>query len=161
MDSETILELMKNPEKVLFEFKEWDNDTREEYIEFFYKNHPHPNSSFDGNGFRYDIHYLNKLGNDLILCPVEFISNYVDVITKDYVDKQDKVFAKNIASEMEFYREEFFLELNATAIGNLGYFYLFTSDETAKEIVKSKLLEIFIWKFNKYKKFLEALNSIN
>ena len=158
---EEFRKMLDNPEKTLFGFKEWSEGNQQRYRQFYDDNNPRPKSSFDGNGLRYDIEHLRSLGSDLILMPVEFISNYVDVVTKQNVDSQDKGFVELMLLGLGGLDEHDFIYLNATAVGNMGYFCVFSADDKAKEFVKAKMLEIFLWKLNQYKALVESLNSVN
>ena len=49
--------------------------------EDFYDSNPKPNAEFDEYGLRYDIEYLNNIGVDIVFAPIEYMVNYVDVVT--------------------------------------------------------------------------------
>jgi len=149
---DSINELIDNPEKFIFEFKDMPEETRVEYEQGYYNQFPRPSKSFDECGLRYDIDFLNKIGNDNVLAPIEFMEQYVDVVTKGYIDDNEEDFINNFSSD--FPDEEGFNNINATAVGCLAYSYLNIKNEKVKQEIKDFIIKLFLWKANQYKNFI-------
>jgi hypothetical protein len=160
MDKENLSDLLDNPEKYLFGYEDMSDEKKKSYEEEFYSQQPKPNEEYDELGLRYDIDYLNNLGNNIVLCPVEFIANYVDVITKSLVDNNDSNFMENIVLDGVF-EEADYPNLNATALGNMAYAYLHIQSEKVRQIIKETLIKVFVWKASQYKSLIDGLSTIN
>jgi hypothetical protein len=103
-----------------------------------------PTKDFDEYGLRFTTEYLSYIGKNVIFFPLELMAEYVDIITKTAIDKNDKEFIFNQLIDPDFNIEEQYENLNATAIGNLGYICLNCKDEKAKELTENILNEIFV-----------------
>lgn len=116
-----------------------------------------PNEQFDEYGLRFNIDYLNSVGKNVVFLPLEFMSEYVDVVTKSAIDANDKEFIFHQIHDLDFDVEQMYESLNATAIGNLAYACLNSQDEKVKELCEKQLSAIFV----KAKgKLLNALNEV-
>lgn len=117
-----------------------------------------PNPKFDNNGLRFDIDYLNRIGGSICVFPLEFMADYVDVVCKESIDKQEGKMEQDILADDA--TDESLVDINATALGNLSYIVLHTKDELAK----AKCLDI-IWRYlniyfdNMIKAMLEQSND--
>lgn len=160
--SQQFQSLIDNPEKSLFGFKDMSEEKQKAYSEAFYMQHPAPKNKFDEYGLRYDIDYLGKIGSDIVLCPVEFMANYVDMVTKSKIDSDVNSFVESMSVESMItdIDEEYFTHLNATSLGNMAYAYLHTIG-SAKQSLKEMITKVFIWKANQYKKIIDSLSALN
>ncbi len=106
-----------------------------------------PSEIFDSYGLRYHINHLNKVGGSIITLPLECMAEYVDAITKSYIDKDDAFFilTQVLNSDDDSIN---FSKLNATAIGNVAYVCLKCNNENAR-IKSEKLLERYQEWYNK------------
>ncbi len=107
-----------------------------------------PNKDFDSNGLRFSVEYLGAIGGAIAFMPLEYIAEYVDIITKDAVDKNETDFI-NITNE-EFSKEygpDDFVKWNATAIGNMAYVTLFSKVETLQKLGVILLQKYADWYF--------------
>jgi len=98
---------------------------------------PKPEKEFNSFGLRFSDEHLKKMGGAIILMPLEYMAEYVDIVTKARIDEHDEDFITqqilgisptadidNIAME----------KWNATSIGNIAYIALNCKDEDAQKI---------------------------
>lgn len=114
-----------------------------------------PEKEFNDFGLRFPIDYLNSVGKNIIMFPLEIMAEYCDVITKSYIDDKDESFIYEQIIDCDFNLEETYGNLNATGIGNLAYMALNCHNERAKEIANEQINSIFV------KAKGELLNQIN
>ncbi len=86
-----------------------------------YFTHIHNNEKYNSNGLRYDVNYLNGIGKRVVLLPLEIMANYVDVITKGNIDRNDTLFIKQMNRDLSRPIDETYVRINATSIGNIAY----------------------------------------
>lgn len=161
--SQQFQSLIDNPEKSLFGFKDMSEEKQKAYSEAFYMQHPAPKNEFDEYGLRYDIDYLGKIGSDIVMCPVEFMANYVDATTKSLVDSNNEEFIEGSmlnAAEIMLHKQTY-QHINATAFGNMAYLYINVKNDNVRRVIKEALLDIFVWKVRQYKSIIDSLNIIN
>lgn len=152
-----IKEIIENP-TFLFGFNSLSDEKKEKYEKDFYKNNPKPRDKFDQYGLRYDISYLNNFGNNILLLPVEYMANYVDIITKNLVDTNDYILIETIKRDVDIEKSEL-PNINATACGNMAYIYLNTKDKYAKDYMKRNLLNLHIWKLEEMSQYMKDMQN--
>lgn len=91
-----------------------------------------PSKSYDNYGLRYSVEHLNKIGQSLIFLPIEYMAEYVDVVTKTNVDIGDPDFLEQILNINPKNIDT--SDKNATSIGNAAYVALNSKDEKARKI---------------------------
>jgi hypothetical protein len=155
--ADKIKEIIENP-TFLFGLNSLSDEKKEKYEKDFYKTNPKPKPKFDQYGLRYDISYLNNLGNNVLLSPVEYISNYVDIITKNLVDTNDYIFIQDIKRSVDIEKYKL-CNINATACGNMAYVYLNTKDEYVKDYMKRNLLNLHIWKLEEMSQYIKDIQN--
>lgn len=101
----------------------------------------HANKDFNDYGLRFDVQYLNRIGLMLVLLPLEMMAEYVDVVTKSYVDKSIWDFDESSYGMFRI-NESQLQYTNATAIGNLAYNCLNSKDTYIKTICEQSLNKI-------------------
>jgi hypothetical protein len=106
-----------------------------------------PSDKFDYYGLRYNIDQLNKIGGSIINIPLECMAEYVDVVTKTAIDKNDGLFILTQILNVDYDKLNC-SKLNTTAIGNISYVCLHCKDESAR-IKSEKFLEKYADWFNK------------
>lgn len=98
---------------------------------------------FDSQGLLHNIAHLNNLGCDLkkVLkeMSLEQMSNYVDEVIFDYVNKSEN--NHDIEININDYKDNPILmdELNMTSLGNLAYLFLHSKDDTKRKIAFEQL----------------------
>ena len=158
MDFEKIKELMKD-DVFLFDFDSLPSDKKEKWLKGYGdKFNPKPKPDFDEYGLRFDTEYLRTLGNNILLIPVKYMAEYVDVITKGYVDKNDEVFIDVIKHDSDFVKEEL-NNMNATSCGNMAYTYLHTKDNDVKEYMKRNIRNLSIWKVEEMIEYFKQMQN--
>lgn len=110
------------------------------------KRYGKPNDKFDMYGLRYNIDQLNKIGGSIINIPLECMAEYVDVVTKNAIDKNDEFFILTQVLNVDYDKLNF-SKLNTTAIGNTAYVCLHCKDESAR-VMSEKFLEKYADWFN-------------
>lgn len=103
-----------------------------------------PAEHFDKFGLRFPVEFLNKIGTSLVFLPLELMAEFVDVIMKNGIDKNDAEFIFNQILDKDFNIEQSWSLLNATTIGNLAYIALNCKNERAKEIAEDLLNKIHV-----------------
>ncbi len=99
-----------------------------------------PSPIFDQYGLRFPTDYLQTIGVQVILLPLEIMANYADAITVDAVNNNDMNFIIQSGREvMATSAEELIERGNATSIGNIAYVVLFS-----KDIMFAKAMEDFL-----------------
>ena len=101
-----------------------------------------PNEEFDENGLKFPIEYLDEIGVNVVLFPIEIMANYVDVVTKFAVDNNEKSIIDHL-TDSNFNIDTIYKELNATSVGNLAYAALHLKDEKVQQICENRLNQIF------------------
>lgn len=158
MDFEKIKELMKD-DVFLFDFDNMPSDKKEKWLKGYDdKFNPKPKSEFDENGLRFDIDYLHTVGNNILLIPVKYMAEYVDVITKNYVDTNDEVLIDTIKQDKDFTKDEL-KNMNATSCGNMAYIYLHTKDNDVKEYMKRNIRNLSLWKVEEMIEYFKKLQN--
>jgi hypothetical protein len=103
-----------------------------------------PTKDYDDFGLRFPSEYLSELRHNLIFFPLEIIAEYVDIVTKENIDQDNKEFIYHMVHELNTDVEYLYEGINATGIGNLGYIALNCKDEKAREICEKCLDELFV-----------------
>lgn len=99
-----------------------------------------PSPIFDKYGLRFPADYLQTIGVQVILFPLEIMANYADVTTVDAVNNNDMNFIIQSGREiMATSAEELIRRGNATSIGNIAYVVLYS-----KDIIFAKSMEEFL-----------------
>lgn len=101
-----------------------------------------PFEQFNEFGLKYPTEHLAEIGKFAIFFPVEMMINYVDKITKNYVDSNNTSFL-NFFSESIKNSMRNFKDINTTSIGNLAYCYLHADSTLIKKAAKEQLDLIF------------------
>lgn len=99
-----------------------------------------PAKDFDEWGLRFPINYLNDIGGGIIVFPLEYMAEYVDVVTKTQIDDNDGGFIMNLITMEDDVDVN---QYNTTAIGNLAYIALNCKNEQAKDVAL-KLLQNYL-----------------
>lgn len=102
-----------------------------------------PKADFDEYGLRYSMEHLNSVVFTIGLFPLEYMADYVDVVTKTNVDNDNNDFISNFLDGVN--RDINFERLNAAAIGNTAYVALNSKNEQAKQHALT-----FLDKYNDY-----------
>lgn len=150
--------LNMNPEEALFEHDKLSQEKKDKYAEGFYAQNPRPNKEFDEYGLRYNTDYLNTLGTNILITPIEYMANYVDVVTKNLVDTNDQVLVDTVKQDSDFTKEEL-NNFNATACGNMAYMYLHTKDSYVKDYMRRNLLNLHKWKVEQIVDYLKQIQN--
>lgn len=95
---------------------------------------------FNSFGLKYSAGHLNSIRNKIGKYPVEEMAKYADFVTVNNIDKDWLIEIVN--SKGDRYTKNEIKSLNATAIGNIAYFSLYSKDERTKAISNSILLKI-------------------
>lgn len=103
-----------------------------------------PAKKFNDNGLRFPIEYLNVIGKNIIMLPLEIIADYADVITVTAINNNDADFIKFNFSKNDFDIEKEYENINATSIGNLGYVALHCINEPIRQMAETILQQIFV-----------------
>lgn len=135
----------------------------ESYIENLYERKvlTRPADVYNYLGLRFDINYLNALETRIIFYPVEIMAEYVDRITKNYMDvpmhsRTRKSFESQVMEDISFFSTQEIVEtINATGIGNYAYVYIHTQNYELKAKLEQILNEIYRYSFHKYKDELD------
>lgn len=107
----------------------------------------HPSNTFNEFGLKFSVDYLNRIGKNVIMFPLEIMADYVDEVTKKYIDTNNLEF---IDYQIHIFESDFksvdiiWENLNATSIGNLAYICLNSKNEKAKEVCEKILQDIFV-----------------
>lgn len=110
-----------------------------------------PSEEFNEWGLRFPIDYLNEIGPLPICLPLEYMAEYVDIVTKTQTDKNDEKFL----SDIDYPDEDNYDKVNATAVGNVAYIALTSKNEQAQKAA----LE-WLEKFQEYY-YISALARMN
>lgn len=106
-----------------------------------------PQPEFDNFGLRHSLPHLNRVGGGAIFLPLEYMAEYVDVVTKKAIDEQDPVFLlKQVLSINSENIDKINLEnFNTTSLGNLAYVALHAHSEDARNIAECLLEKYLNW----------------
>ena len=96
--------------------------------------YPKPWDEFDGFGLRYPLNHIVNLGMAVILRPIEYMAEYVDVVTKTLIDMNDSFFIEDQVMNLDIREVDIKDPGIAGSIGNLAYIALHCKDEKAKGI---------------------------
>ena len=80
-----------------------------------------PYPECDVYGLKFPIEYLNKVGKSIIMLPLEFMAEYADIITREYIDKDDQQFIFEQIIDRDINCDQIYQSVNATGIGNMAY----------------------------------------
>lgn len=147
-----------NDDIFIFDFDNLEDWKKNEWLSGYYMNYIKPKDEFDENGLRFDVDYLAGIGNNVILIPVKFMSEYVDIITKELVDTNDEGFIKSI-KESEFITYEDAPFCNATSCGNMAYIYIHIKDDEVKQIMKKNIKFMIDYKIDEIIEDYMAANN--
>lgn len=105
-----------------------------------------PTDEFDSNGLRFPVSYLNEIKFMIVFLPLELMAEYADIVTTQMIESIDSdngvTFSFDIARS-NYSDDQIFLNLNATAIGNLAYICLNSKSINVKGIAERALQIIF------------------
>lgn len=119
-----------------------------------------PNEKFNEHGLRFDINYLQSIGGAICMLPLEFMSEYVDVVCKNVMDRNDGLMEESILND-ELLEEEF-PDTNTTALGNIAYVAFHTKNEKVKEKCLIFLEQYMNWHLNQIaKSLIEKLGNLS
>ena len=122
-------------------------DAQNKYLEYYNSNirtselYTEPFAEYDKFGLRYPIEHLDLMGKNLVFLPLEFMADYVDIITKTHVDENSPQLTVN---SFDFDVADLFDSINATAIGNAAYIAMHHTNPTLRQLAENKLNEIFV-----------------
>jgi hypothetical protein len=102
---------------------------------------PKPASVFDFNGLRHDHNHLESVGASIVFMPLDTMVEYVDVVTKQSTDLDDKFVEDQLMQQSEDTFPEIAKTTNATGVGNLAYITVNSKNNAAKEKAM-RLLEL-------------------
>ena len=107
-----------------------------------------PAKEFDEFGLKHPSDYLKQISANIILLPLEFMAEYVDLITKTAIDENDKAIIIEANEQLKILNKmtlDDLIErvLNATSIGNMAYVALNCKDEEVKKNTEEMLNRIF------------------
>lgn len=132
---------------MLLRLSEMSDQNKKEAADLYNKYFKKPTKEFDSNGLRYPVKYLGKLGGSICSLPLEYMAEFVDVVTKNYVDGHDEIFALQFCG-IPFSASDF-PSMNATALGNAAYVALHSHSLEAKNKAVS-VLETYIRLYRQY-----------
>ena len=102
-----------------------------------------PTPDFNELGLRFPIEYLNEMGKNIIFLPLEIAAEYVDGITKNFIDENNEEFIFHQVLNVDYEVSEMYENLNATGIGNMAYICLNCQNEKARTICDEFLKSVF------------------
>ncbi len=106
-----------------------------------------PSKKFDNYGLRHSMEHLNTIGGSIILLPLEDMTEYVDVVTKSFVDADETFWIISQYNDLiDKYTDEGMNRFNATSIGNFAYIAMYCKHKPSVEVAMIIL--------NKYYDFL-------
>ena len=101
-----------------------------------------PFKHFDSNGLKFPIEYLNAIGKYIVFLPLEVMGEYVDVVTKEMIDKNPyKYFLEDI-EKINIHDTDTWEAINATGVGNLAYACLHLKNVTHLALCETLLNDI-------------------
>lgn len=104
---------------------------------------------FNEGGIRFPLDYLRRMHIAVVLLPLEYMAEYVDIVTKEAVDDQDTAFfLTGMPTDAEF-TEADANRINATSVGNLAYVYLYLNNEEVRDRCKKMLDMIYRFATNR------------
>lgn len=111
-----------------------------------------PKDNFNELGLKFDYDYLNELGINNIFLPLEYMSEYADIVTVKAIDSNNITFKKTALGSLiiDNMNSIDFDNINATGIGNLAYCYLHSNDEQLQYEILIYLNKILHYQINKF-----------
>lgn len=101
-----------------------------------------PNQEFNVYGLRFPIEYLRNVRNYVCILPLEYIAEYVDVITKERIDYESDI-QDDFYDYKTYELEDCDLDLvNTTSIGNLAYACLHSKHKKTRQTCEESLNKI-------------------
>lgn len=147
-----------NDETFIFDFDNLEDWKKDEWLKGYYASYIKPKNDYDENGLRFDIDWLEIIGNNILLIPVKFMAEYVDIITKELVDTNDEGFIQSL-KETEMLNYEDMQFCNATSCGNLAYIYMNTKDIDVKNMIKKNIKFMIQYKIDEILEEYMAINN--
>lgn len=94
---------------------------------------------FDANGLRHNIHYLNKIKNEIPFWQLHEQAEYADVITVKCLKEWD---GWEIGQFESFVSSTDVSNFNAVGIGNLAYIAINTLHPEIRQAAENKIIEV-------------------
>ncbi len=123
-------------------------DVQNRYLEYYETNirsnsslYVEPFAEFNKFGLRYPTEHIELLGKNIVFLPLEFMADYVDLITKTYVDENSPQLTIN---SIDFDIVDSFDDIKATTIGNMAYIAMHHKDSALRQLAEQQLNEIFV-----------------
>ena len=103
---------------------------------------------FNTFGLRHDINLLNEVSGAIVFLPLEEIAEYCDVVTKAFVDADDRFWIVKLYNDLvKTYSDDVLMNFGATHIGNFAYVALHCKHKPSVEasmIILNKYYELLM-----------------